>query len=169
MKKILLASAALALTFGLFACADKGGKNVADEKLVYDGFPLEYCLNDAVDVTKIKVKVTYDDGSTELVPLDRRCVSGLDNVTSAIGIKTLTVKYKDISDEIKIGVYYGGDAYAEQYRSQFHYSKYFGWINDPNGLVYNAHTGEYHLYYQDGRRMSSNPANMWSERNWGMP
>lgn len=155
------------LLLSLCACVDNGGKTVTKEELIYDKFPLEYNLNDKVDVTKIQVKVTYDDETTEFIPLDRKCVTGLDNVTATIGIKTLTVKYHGITDEINIGVYYGDDAYTEPYRSQFHYSKYFGWINDPNGLVYNAYTGEYHMYYQDGRRMSSNPANPWSERNWG--
>ena len=103
MKNICLFILTLALSLCLCACADNGGKNVVKEELIYDAFPLEYCLNENVDVTKISVKITYDDETTEIVPLDRRYVSGLDNVTSTLGIKTLTVKYKDISDEIDIG------------------------------------------------------------------
>ncbi len=36
--------------------------------------------------------------------------------------------------------------YAEKFRPQFHFSSKRGWLNDPNGLVYNQ--GKYHMYYQ---------------------
>jgi len=36
--------------------------------------------------------------------------------------------------------------YQEEYRPQFHFSPEEKWMNDPNGLVYNA--GIYHLFYQ---------------------
>ena len=38
------------------------------------------------------------------------------------------------------------DYYQEQYRPQFHFSPKFGWMNDPNGMVY--YNGEYHLFFQ---------------------
>lgn len=44
--------------------------------------------------------------------------------------------------------------YHEIYRPQLHYSSRSEWINDPNGLVYNAATGEYHLFYQTRPRTS---------------
>ena len=38
--------------------------------------------------------------------------------------------------------------YGTQKRPYFHYSAPYGYINDPNGMVYSAHTGKYHLFYQ---------------------
>ncbi|MBP3314481.1 MAG: GH32 C-terminal domain-containing protein [Clostridia bacterium] len=40
------------------------------------------------------------------------------------------------------------DPYGQTYRPQLHYTPQQYWINDPNGLVYNAETGLYHFYYQ---------------------
>jgi fructan beta-fructosidase len=36
--------------------------------------------------------------------------------------------------------------YQEPFRPQYHYSAPFGWINDPNGMVY--YKGLYHVFYQ---------------------
>lgn len=50
--------------------------------------------------------------------------------------------------------------YSELYRSQYHYSQFAHWNNDPNGLVY--YNGWYHLYYQ------TNPfSQFWGGMYWG--
>lgn len=50
----------------------------------------------------------------------------------------------------------------EQWRSTYHHTPLYGWMNDPNGMYYDALTGLWHLYYQ------FNPyGSRWGNMNWG--
>ena len=50
--------------------------------------------------------------------------------------------------------------YTEALRGQFHFSPRYGWMNDPNGLLW--HDGRYHLFFQH------NPHGLaWDTMHWG--
>ena len=70
------------------------------------------------------------------------------------GITYLTVTAID-GDGKRVGTHFEiwrdipeEEVYNDPYRPQYHYSPKKNYSNDPNGLVYNAASGEYHMYYQ---------------------
>ncbi|HEY8877283.1 MAG TPA: glycoside hydrolase family 32 protein [Roseateles sp.] len=51
---------------------------------------------------------------------------------------------------------------SERFRPRLHFAPQRNWINDPNGLVYDAATGLYHLFFQH------NPfGDEWGHMSWG--
>ncbi len=45
--------------------------------------------------------------------------------------------------------------YDQEYRPTYHFTPYRHQMNDPNGLVYNEVTGEYHMFFQTNRGFDS--------------
>ena len=89
------------------------------------------------------------------VPLDVKKWKDKKLTLSFLGVKESILGIKKIKQSDKHNFNYN-----ENYRPHFHFSPEYGWMNDPNGLVYLD--GEYHLFYQ------YNPyGNMWGNMHWG--
>ena len=50
-----------------------------------------------------------------------------------------------------------------QLRPKFHFTPGSGWMNDPNGLIYEAATGLYHLFFQYCLTLDEDQTQKW----WG--
>ena len=78
------------------------------------------------------------------------------------GALLISCKQKEANDAAKnenLSVL-SDSVYREPYRPQFHFSPKSGWMNDPNGLVYNK--GVYHLFYQ-----YYPDSTVWGPMHWG--
>ncbi|MBC8569357.1 cadherin-like beta sandwich domain-containing protein [Zongyangia hominis] len=136
----------------------------------FDPSCYDYTSDVPVDTASVKVKASFDGITATLN--GKKLTSGVESDVIPLGtgknIINLVLTSADgvLSRAVKIAVnkpYNLGDAYNETFRPQFHFSQMQYWCNDPNGMVYNAETGEYHLYYQ------YNPAVLYhdGQSHWG--
>ncbi len=120
----------------------------------FDGKSSNYTSFVEASLTSIRLKVKLDKGN--YVINNQIYASGeetrdipIQNSVTNIIISVLSQE-KQI-DVITLSIVKGYDkenAYNETYRPQFHFSQQQFWCNDPNGLIYNEYTQEYHMFYQ---------------------
>ncbi|MBC8569845.1 GH32 C-terminal domain-containing protein [Zongyangia hominis] len=143
------------------------------------GLTLNETFNDQIFLYTAEVPYTQEsfqvkattDGAHKLFINDKEAVNGQlsDPIALESGYNDVLIKVLDeatgVASVTTIKVKKASDpsvAFQEDYRPQFHFSPEYNWINDPNGLMYNASTGEYNMYFQH------NPyGTAWGNMSWG--
>ena len=129
--------------------------------------PTRYLLL-PIQEEKDEAQVLLDTGSKEDTWMDVRLAqNGSDYfVPFALGKgKTATVKILGLKkDALALNLMKLSDTFdttnTDYYRPSYHFTPLYGWMNDPNGMVYKD--GEYHLYFQ------YNPyGSKWGNMHWG--
>ena len=129
--------------------------------------PTKYLLL-PVQEEKDEAQVLLDTGSKDDTWMDVRLAqNGSDYfVPFALGKgKTATVKILGLKkDALALSLLKLSNTFdttnTDYYRPSYHFTPLYGWMNDPNGMVYKD--GEYHLYFQ------YNPyGSKWGNMHWG--
>lgn len=129
--------------------------------------PTKYLLL-PIQEEKDEAQVLLDTGSKDDTWMDVRLAqNGSDYyVPFALGKgKTATVKILGLKkDALALNLLKLSDTFdttnTDYYRPSYHFTPIYGWMNDPNGMVYKD--GEYHLYFQ------YNPyGSKWGNMHWG--
>jgi len=146
-------------------------KNLGDKQsIVHVDRPEKYLLlpiEDSADESHIFV--TVNDEVVQTLWNVRLAVSKADYYVpldlSAFKEKTVVLKVNHVDDtavcwtEMKLADTFD-TSNREAFRPAYHFSPLYGWMNDPNGMVYKD--GEYHLFYQ------YNPyGSTWGNMHWG--
>ena len=72
--------------------------------------PLSYSANDVVTDGEFEITVTYDDGSTNVIPATLDMLTGEELITTSMGDETITIiaTYEGLTDTLDVYVSAGG-------------------------------------------------------------
>lgn len=162
------ASLMLMATVAISATAQKMNiEHKGDTTIIRVDNPTKYILL-PIQEEKDEAQVLLDTGSKDDTWMDVRLAqNGADYfVPFALGHgKTATVKILGLAkDALALNLMKLSDTFdttnTDYYRPSYHFTPLYGWMNDPNGMVYKD--GEYHLYFQ------YNPyGSKWGNMHWG--
>lgn len=97
---------------------------------------------DGVNILGVPQRVSIaTDRVDYYIPVNVSQYKGKKAKVTLTGVRTIYKTYGNIVTDNSMRV-----DYDEPYRPVYHFSPYFGWTNDPNGMVYKD--GEWHLSYQ---------------------
>lgn len=123
-------------------------------------------IEDAADETPIQLIVA---GEKIGVPMNTRIARTKVDYWVPINIeqykgKQVALQFDVMKEDVGYKQIKQADAfdfnYNEKYRPSYHFSPQYGWMNDPNGMVYKD--GTYHLFFQH------NPyGSRWANMHWG--
>ena len=129
--------------------------------------PTKYLLL-PIQEEKDEAQVLLDTGSKDDTWMDVRLAQNGADYYVPFGLgkgKTATVKILGLKkDALAVNLMKLSDTFdttnTDYYRPSYHFTPLYGWMNDPNGMVYKD--GEYHLYFQ------YNPyGSKWGNMHWG--
>lgn len=162
------ASLVLMATVATTATAQKMNiEHKGDTTIIRVDNPTKYILL-PIQEEKDEAQVLLDTGSKDDTWMDVRLAqNGADYyVPFALGHgKTATVKILGLAkDALALNLMKLSNTFdttnTDYYRPSYHFTPLYGWMNDPNGMVYKD--GEYHLYFQ------YNPyGSKWGNMHWG--
>ena len=170
-RNLLYLLAGMALTGALTACQPQAQQGISYNHqgdtltVVHIDRPMKYLLL-PIQETSNEAKVKLETGSPADIDMDiRLAIDSIDYyVPFALkGNQTVCIRQVPANalcwDSIRLSDTFDTTNH-DYYRPLYHHTPLYGWMNDPNGMVYKD--GEYHLYFQ------YNPyGSKWGNMHWG--